>query len=77
MLPLYDNEEDEEPSSVLIWGGYAEPDAEAYKAKVYGEEQEEFRLCYRWLRLSRCYVKGVVILIQRTSYYHLGLIYSA
>lgn len=47
MLPLYDNDGDEEPSSILIWGGYAEPkEGEDYKAK-YGDEEAEFKLCYR------------------------------
>ena len=47
VLPLYDNDEDEEPSSILIWGGYAEPNEEAFKAKVYGDEEAEFKLPYR------------------------------
>eukprot|EP00986_Skeletonema_menzelii_P008040 scaffold3268_cov171-Skeletonema_menzelii.AAC.2 len=47
VLPLYDNDGDEEPSSILIWGGYAEPkEGEDYKAK-YGDEEAEFKLCYR------------------------------
>jgi len=49
VLPLHDNDEDEDPSSILIWGGYAEPtgeDKDKCKAK-YGDEADEFRLPYR------------------------------
>ncbi len=41
MLPLHDNDQDEEPSSILIWGGYAEPTEDDVKAK-YGDEADEF-----------------------------------
>ena len=46
MLPLHDNDQDEDPSSILIWGGYAEPTEDDVKAK-YGDEADEFKLPYR------------------------------
>ena len=51
VLPLYDEDENE-PSSVMVWGGYSEQDSavlmnkDLMKAK-YGDEHEEFRLSYK------------------------------
>lgn len=53
VLPMYTGESDEEPSSVIVWGGYGEVNkwngpksAEELKAH-YGNESKEFALSYR------------------------------
>ncbi|KAK1744344.1 kelch repeat-containing protein [Skeletonema marinoi] len=52
VLPLYNKDGDDEPSSVVIWGGYRDPGRPKtmtladMKAK-FGEEHEEFRLPYK------------------------------
>ncbi len=56
MLPLHDNDEDEDPSSILIWGGYAEPTMDEDPKAKYGDEADEFKLPYR-KRLLRFDVK--------------------
>lgn len=44
VLPLHDNDEDDDPSSILIWGGYAEPTGGG--EAEYGDEADEFKLPY-------------------------------
>ena len=62
VLPLYTDGEDDEPTSVLVWGGYGEPDrrdrpkTRAELFAYYGDESKDFALPYL-IRLLRFDVK--------------------